>query len=134
MSECIKTHGENGHPAQNPTILGSECQNLSNFIVKPAIRLKLSHFRGRDVRMYQIPWRKRPFGSKKRILCVGISEMIKTHGANGHSPRNPAFKGSECQNLSKPMAKTATVGMSEKVEIEFFDNIDQKPKLEFEMP
>ena len=25
------------------------------------------------------------------------------------------------------MAKTATVGMSEKVEIEFFDNIDQKP-------
>ena len=25
------------------------------------------------------------------------------------------------------MAKTATVGMSEKVKIEFFDNIDQKP-------
>ena len=64
-------------------------------MVKTAIRLKIPHFRGRDVRMYQNPWRKRPFGLKSRISGVGMSEFIKTHGETGHSVQNPGFYGRE---------------------------------------
>ena len=107
MSEFIKTHCETGHSAQKHGFQGSGCQNSSKLTLKPAIRLKLSHFRGRDVRIYQNPWRKRPSGLKSRILGVWMSEFIKTHCENGHPAPNPTFSGSGCQNVSKPMAKTA---------------------------
>ena len=91
MSEFVKTHGENGHSAQNHGFQGSGCQNSSKLTVKPAIRLKLSQFRGRDVRICQHPWWKRPFGSNSRILGVGMSEFVNTYGENGHPAQNPTF-------------------------------------------
>ena len=70
--------------------LRTEGISVGEFFV-PCINLKILHFRGRNVRIYQNPWRKRPFGSKSRILRVEMSEFIKTDGANGHPAKNPTF-------------------------------------------
>jgi hypothetical protein len=65
------------------------------------------HTVGRVVRILQNPWCKRLPGSKSHILGVGMSEFIKTHGANGYTAKNPTFQGLVCQNLSKPIVKPA---------------------------
>ena len=64
-------------------------------MVKTAIRLKITDFRGRDVRIYQNSWRKRQFGLNSRISGVRMSEFIKTHVETGHSVQNPEFYGRE---------------------------------------